>query len=225
MAMRNTPLVEKEFYHIYNRGVDKRNIIQDINDLNRFLQGMEEFNSIKPIGSIYENRERKRGRLASTNEDLKEPLVNLIAYGINQNHFHFILEQVAERGIEKFMHKLGTGHSKYFNTRYKRSGSLFQGKFKSKLVDNNEYLLHLSVYVNLNDRAHNHGRQASTLSASSWNEYINERYDRGICKKDIILGQFNNREEYKKFAESSLDSITERKILLKELEEMDTEIE
>lgn len=215
MAMRNVPLVEKEFYHIYNRGVDKRNILIDIDDLNRFLKGMVEFNVIKPIGSIYENRKRKRGRQAST---IQKPLVNFIAYAINQNHFHFILEQIAERGIEKFMHRLGTGHSKYFNSKHKRSGALFQGKFKAKLIDSNEYLLHLSAYINLNDKAHNRGRQASTLGKTSWNEYVKENYTDSLCKKEMILGQFKNRRKYQEFAESSLKSIVEKKILFEELE-------
>src|SRR3989344_8955788 len=101
--MRDVVFAEKEFYHIYNRGVDGRKIVLDINDLGRFMKSMREFNTIKPIGSIYENRERKRGRRASTITE--KPLVNLIVYAINPNHFHFILEQVAERGIEKFMHR------------------------------------------------------------------------------------------------------------------------
>ena len=136
--MRDIPFVEKEYYHIYNRGVDGRKILLEHKDLERFIKSMREFNTIKPIGSIYENRERKRGSRASTTEG--KPLVKFTVYGINPNHFHFMLEQVSEKGIEKFMHRLGTGFSKYFNAKYKRSGSLFQGKFKAKLIDTNEYL-------------------------------------------------------------------------------------
>ena len=53
--MRKTPFVNKEYYHVFNRGVDKRKVFLDDNDLNRFLQSMDEFNSVAPIGSIYEN--------------------------------------------------------------------------------------------------------------------------------------------------------------------------
>ena len=220
--MRKVSFVEKEFYHIYNRGVDGRKIILDTNDLSRLMKSVLEFNVIKPIGSIYENRKRKRGRQASTVK--KDPLVKFVAYGINPNHFHFILEQVAERGIEKFMHRFGTGFSKYFNTRYQRSGSLFQGKFKAKLIDSNEYLLHLSAYVNLNHIAHSRGRQASTLSRTSWGEYIEDGLVNEFCNKEIILEQFKNKGKYKKFAESSLRSIIERKTLLDELKEVDAEL-
>ncbi len=223
MSIRKVPFVEKEYYHIYNRGVDKRDIFMDALDLNRFMQSMIEFNVVKPIGSIYENSQRKRknqprGSKASTIEK-ETPLVNFIAYGINRNHFHLILEQVAEKGIEKFMHRLGTGHSNYFNARHKRSGSLFQGKFKAKLIDSNEYLLHLSAYINLNDRAHTRGSKASTLSWTSWEEYTDENFSNGICRKEIVLGQFKNKKGYKKFAEESLEGIIKRKILLEELED------
>src|SRR3990167_7805832 len=215
--MRDIPFVEKEYYHIYNRGVDGRKILLEHKDLERLIKSMREFNTIKPIGSIYENRERKRGSRASTTEG--KPLVKFTVYGINPNHFHFMLEQVSEKGIEKFMHRLGTGFSKYFNAKYKRSGSLFQGKFKAKLIDTNEYLLHLSAYINLNHLAHSRGSRASTICQTSWEENMNKNFPEPICAKERILEQFKNRAEYKKFAEESLRGIIERKILLEELEE------
>ena len=58
--MRKTPFVNKEYYHIFNRGVDKRKVFLDGDDLDRFLQSMDEFNSVTPIGSIYENSFNKK---------------------------------------------------------------------------------------------------------------------------------------------------------------------
>ncbi len=210
MAIRKVSFVSGEIYHIYNRGVDKRNIFSHQIDLLRFFQSMQEFNSIDPIGSIFENSFRKGKELGSRTS---KPLVNFIAYCLNQNHYHFILEQVAEKGIEKFMQKLGTGYSKYFNNKYKRSGVLFQGKFKSKHVDSNEYLLHLSVYVNLNNHPDLLGSKASKLefNKSSWHEYDGTLKTGGVCKKDIILEQFKNVKEYETFALSSLEDIVQIK--------------
>src|SRR3989344_2610812 len=149
MSQRKTDFVTGEFYHIYNRGVDKRDIFMDQLDIDRFFQSMEEFNTINPIGSIYENRfvdkKDKSGSKAS-----KSKFVDFFSYCLNPNHFHFFLKQVDDKGVEKFMQRIGTGFAKYFNNRQKRSGSLFQGKFKSKHINSNEYLLHLSVYVNQN---------------------------------------------------------------------------
>ena len=170
--MRKLEFSEGEFYHIYNRGVDKRTIFLKIEDLERFFEGMSLFNNTQSIGSLERNA-RRHG--VSTGEE--DRLVRFIAYCLNPNHFHFILEQVAEKGIAKFMHKLGMGHSKYINTKYKRSGALFQGSFKAIHIDSNEYLLHLSAYINLNHIAHGRGHLVSTLSRTSWEEYIKENFN------------------------------------------------
>ncbi len=207
--MREVVFVEKEFYHIYNRAVDKRNLFNNFGDTERFFNGIEQFNTPKVLGNLL------RGHRVSTDPKL----VNIIAYCVNPNHFHFILEQVEERGIERFMHKLGMGYSKYFNTKYERSGALFQGKFQAKLIDSNGYLLHLSTYINLNHLAHGRGHSVSTLSRTSWDEYTRENFTDGICKKEIVLGQFKNKKEYKKFAEESLEGIIRRKIMLEEFDE------
>ncbi|MBU1247019.1 hypothetical protein KJ973_02070, partial [Patescibacteria group bacterium] len=99
-------------------------------------------------------------------------------------------------------------------------GVLFQGVFKSTHIDSNEYLLHVSAYVNLNNKIHPlRGETPKWVVMSSWGEYIgnkqnkqdkqNDQYD--FCEKDIVLGQFKNNQEYKKFAESSLKDIRENK--------------
>lgn len=217
--MRKTQFVEGEFYHVYNRGVDKRKMFLDEYDYSRFLQGMDEFNVLEPIGSIYENSFLlNRPQLGSRASKLaKKRLVDFVAYCVNPNHYHFILRQNAERGIEKFMHRIGTGYTKYFNHKNQRSGALFQGKFKAIHINSNEYLLHLSAYVNLNNRVH---RLGSPASKSSWEEYKNRKDGgNGLVKGRLILDQFNSFDEYKDFAESSLKNILDRRGIYKELEE------
>ncbi len=205
-----------ELYHVFNRGVDKRIIFEDEQDMQRFFKSLIEFNVVDPIGSLYENSFRQLG---GETPKLTERLVNFVAYCLNPNHFHFILEQLVDGGISEFMKRMG-GYTSYFNNKYERSGSLFQGVFKSVHVDSNEYLLHLSGYVNLNDRAHQLGGETPKLvrSRSSWDEYIDDKIN-GICEKEIVLGQFRNRHEYKEFALSSLRSIMKRKLELKGIED------
>jgi len=152
--MRKIDFTTHEYYHIYNRGVDGRVIFPVPQDIKRFYQSLIEFNTLLPIGSIYENTFRKDGHARDMLDPPQDRLVNFICYCLNPNHFHLILEQVSERGIEKFMHRLGVGYSKYFNQKYKRVGSLFQGTFKAIHVSSNEYLLHLSAYINLNNKIH-----------------------------------------------------------------------
>lgn len=207
--MRKTTFANKEHYHIFNRGADKCAVILDQYDMERFLQSIDEFNSIRPIGSIYENSFRKQkhnGNQLGNSVSKLERLVNIVCYCINQNHYHFILQQLSDKGIEKFMHRFGVGYTKYFNKKYNRSGVLFQGAFKAVHIDSNEYLLHLSAYVNLNNRAHKLG---NSVSKSSWEEYVKGK--NGFCHKDVVLHQFNNGSEYEAFAEKSLEDILLRK--------------
>lgn len=213
--MRNLSFSEKEFYHIYNRGVDKRPIFLEKDDLERFCECMEILNREKPINSF---RDLPRHPVSGKPELAESPkLVKFVAYCLNPNHFHLILEQVAEKGIEKFMHKWEMGHSKYINAKYKRSGALFQGKFKAIYIDSNEYLLHVSAYVNLNNQVHGYGGEA--LTKSSWSEYLSSQSIPGLCEKNIILEQFEDKYKYKQFAESTLLDVVERKKSIKELED------
>ncbi len=208
--MRKIQFENGGYYHVYNRGVDKRKIFLDVRDIKRFFQSMKEFNTIDPIGSIYVNSFRKQKITGAK----KDNLINFICYCLNQNHFHFILQQVNDKGIERFMHKLGSGYSTYFNKKYKRSGVLFQGAYKAKHIDSDAYLLHASAYVNLNHRIK--GKQ-NLLSQSSWDEYVMANQG-NFCNKDVILNQFSSISRYREFAENALQDIRKRKELVRELE-------
>jgi len=193
---RNLEFCTDEFYHICNRGVDKRNIFLDKFDFDRFIEGMDLFNRIESIGSIYENSFIKHPAIVLPTQRL----VSFIAYCINPNHYHFLLEQLVDNGIERFMHRI-SGYSRYFNHKYKRSGALFQGAFKAVRIDDNDYLLHVSAYINLNHLVHGLGYG---VSKSSWEEYLNPGISE-FCKKDLILDQFKNIDDYKKYAEESVE--------------------
>lgn len=214
--MKPRKFINGEFYHVFNRGTDKRNIFVSQFDLKRFLKSLKEFNAIKPAGSLYAisflepNLQSQRR---------KKRLVNIIAYCLNPNHFHLILQQVNKNGISEFLKRLTGGYAWYFNNKNKRSGVLFQGKFKAKHIDSNEYLLHLSAYVNLNNFVHQLSGPTAKLSASSWDEYV-DKTDTFLCKKDIILKQFGDVEEFKEFAQNSLKDIIERKERSKELQKL-----
>lgn len=215
MSIRKVEFATENFYHIYNRGVEKRTIFEEPFDTLRFFKSMILFNSVEPIGSIYEHT----FPLSENKKSKRKPLVGIVAYCLNPNHFHLILTPKVDKGIQMFMHRLGTGYTMYFNEKYKRSGSLFQGVFKATHLDSNEYLLHVSAYVNLNNRVHQLelGGFASKLVKTSWDEYINEDTGGvGICEKDIIIEQFKSPAKYKNFALSALDSIIERKTKEKE---------
>ena len=228
MGIRNIEFAVGEYYHVYNRGVDKRSIFEDKDDVCRFFQSMDEFNTIEAIGGIYKHSFIKKKKVHTKrfthnlNPPAPEPLVYFVAYCLNPNHYHFILKEVAEGGISEFMQRLG-GYTKYFNHRYKRSGVLFQGKFKAKHITTNEYLLYVSCYVNLNNRVHQLRSKASKLVKSSWGEYVGEYVGENaedFCTKKVILDQFKSVIDYKKYAEDSLKIILRNKQSQKELNDL-----
>lgn len=208
MPTRKFSFSTGEYYHIYNRGVDKRVIFKDDSDLNRFFQSMKEFNAEEPIRSIYELEQDRRSSGGRTSKSSDKKLVEFVCYCLNPNHFHFLLRQLVDGGISEFMKRMG-GYVYYFNKKYERSGALYQGKFKASHISSNEYLLHLSAYVNLNDRVHSFGDPTSK-SCSSWNEYSSKNSS-NFCNTDIIVSQFENIQRYRDFAERSLEDIIRRR--------------
>ena len=210
MGNRLIPLENGEYYHIYNRGVDKRQVFMDKYDVLRFLKCMQVFNTVSPIGSL------NKSELPKYFDEDKASLVNIVAYCLNPNHYHFILEQVADGGISEFMKRLSGGYTWYFNNKYERTGALFGGRFKSVHVDSDVYLKHLSAYVNLNFKVHKLSGSTAKLVKSSWEEYSKDK--KGICHKSIVLDQFNSKADYKAFAESAIAEIQKNREELKAIE-------
>lgn len=145
---RTTFFAEGEHYHLYNRGVDKRVVFSSSSDYRRFLMLLYLANSEEDVrignvlkGTKYEDVfVRERGK----------PLVAIGAYCLMPNHFHLLVTPLEKDGISRYMLKLQTGYAMYFNTKNERSGSLFQGPFKSTHADNDRYLQYLYSYIHLN---------------------------------------------------------------------------
>jgi len=216
MGKRKVPFENSEVYHVFNRGVDKRSIFEEEWDSHRFLKSMRLFNTKDPVGSIRNASTQVKAISYSGPAAVRDPLVEIIAYCLNPNHFHLLLRQVSDGGVSEYVKRLSGGYTRYFNDKYERSGVLFQGKFKAVHVGENDQLLYVSAYVNLNFRVHRYSGRTAGLVRSSWDEYrgsVREEF----CQKEIILGQFRNVQEYKHFAEQSLKGMVERKQLEKDL--------
>ncbi len=209
--MRREPFITGEYYHIYNRGVDKREIFTDYLDVLRFFESLREFNDIKVLGSLYQESFRKNNTqlsTRSTKSEKPEPLVEFIAFCVLGNHFHLVVKQMVDGGISKFMQKVLGGYTRYFNERHTRSGALFQGKFKSSHIDNDNYLQKVVVYVNLNFKVHK--KKVSFIQPellSSWCLYV-DGIQNSLLKCNIdenII--YESAEKYKEFAESCVVDI------------------
>lgn len=145
MASRSEAFVPGEIYHCYNRGVDKRTIFEDQQDYVYFLKMMRHFNTSKVLGKL---------RLQENYEPI-DPPVTLLTYCILPNHYHMLLRCNTENGVSKYLQRIGGGYTMYFNQKYQRNGSLFQGKFKSNHIDSDIYLKHILAYVRYNNIIHN----------------------------------------------------------------------
>jgi len=221
--MRKVEFANDEYYHIYNRGVDKRDVFCDEKDYARFLTEIKEFNTIEAFGGLYAKYLRNRNKKIDNGDSVSSvetesplsilALVEIICYCFNPNHYHFILKQLVESGISKFMHKIGVGYSMYFNQKYDRSGALFQGKFKAKHIDTNEYLLWLSGYVNGNAEIHKMSK-ARNYNWCSYPDYLGLRCGT-LCNKEIILSQYKNLEDYENYVNIVIDESEKRKDLEK----------
>lgn len=146
MSERRFSFVSGEYYHIYNRGNSKQVVFQDSYDYVRFQRLLFLSNSSQNFKIEY-IRDKKIDFYESNR---KEKLVAIGAYCLMPNHFHILLTPLIENGVSVFMKKLGTGYSMYFNKKYDRAGSLFEGKFKAKIAEDDEYLKYLFAYIHLN---------------------------------------------------------------------------
>lgn len=146
---RKFPFAVDEFYHLYNRGVDKRKIFWDDHDRQRFLMLLYLCNERETVHL----KNLKRGGTTYRDVfsfDRGKPLVAIGAYCLMPNHFHLLVREVTKGGISLFMQKLLTGYAMYINKRHERSGALFEGRFKSERVHTDNYFHYLYSYIHLN---------------------------------------------------------------------------
>jgi putative transposase len=141
-----------EWYHCYNRGVDKRTTFSSRQDYERFMVGMYAANSVATLhasdlwrssfSEIFSNEavHKKRG----------ETLIDIGAFALMSNHFHILIREKEEGGMSRFMQKLTTGYTMFYNKKHGRSGALFAGAFKSRHVSDDAYLKQVVSYIHLN---------------------------------------------------------------------------
>lgn len=188
-----------EYYHIYNRGNAKDKIFLDSQDYEFFLLRLRQ--NLFPEEDLNVRIQR-----------LPQKSFSLVAYCLMPNHFHLLVRQNNTIPTSKLILKLCSSYSKYFNKKYDRVGHLFQDQFKQVLIGNDAYLTWLSAYIHQNPKVAGIFRDSETYPWSSYNYYLfKQGYIR--CENNIILDQFNNLDEFKKFTDESLAVIKQRKEL------------
>lgn len=203
---RHHNFAEGEFYHIYNRGVDKRVIFPAVKDYERFLYTM--FVASRDHYLSHPARQNGQHATLAKLQDLieHEPLVRVVCFCLMPNHFHFIIENLGENNMTQFMKRLGNSYTKYFNIKYERRGYLFGGVFQSIRIDSNEYLLYLSRYIHRNPLEISGGNTALlTYRWSSLQDYITNNRWRSLLEHSIVLNQFDSPKEYQEYVNTDND--------------------
>lgn len=147
---RKTPFAENEYYHIYSRGVEKRKIFLNTKDYRRFIALLYIMNQNTSFKMDNFLRDKKNNLQNIFREKREKNLVSILSYCLMPNHFHLILYEHAESGISKFMGKLLTAYSMYFNTKYKRSGPLLTRPFRSEHINDESQYMYIFSYIHLN---------------------------------------------------------------------------
>lgn len=135
-------------FHVLNRGVEKRKIFMDKRDYFRFVHGLFLFNTRSPAENttyFLSNDIDLRNRYEE-----QRRIVDVHAWCLMPNHYHLLLSERIDNGLTLFMRKLNIGYANYFNKKYRRSGSLFQGRSKKILIERDAHFLHILHYIHLN---------------------------------------------------------------------------
>src|SRR3989338_10386976 len=182
MATR-LPCVTGEWYHCYNRGVDKRIVFRNTWDYERFLALLYTSNGSE-TDTMSSRFKLDLPSILAEKDDRGDPLVDIAVYCLIPNHAHIVLKQLVDGGIAKFMQKVFTAYTMYFNSRSARTGALFAGTYKAKHIDSDRYLKCVVPYVLLNP---------IELLQPKWKEGVR---DLVAAKKQLLEYQFSNAASF-----------------------------
>ncbi len=200
MPGRKVPLKTGMFYHIYNRGVDKMPIFIDIKSYVRAIGTMNYYahRNIKMKYSDYcKLSDNKKQEILDHHKRMSEYDVDIVCYCFMPNHYHLLLKQRIDGGISRHISRFTNSYTKYFNTRKRRIGPLFQGVFSNKLISTEEQLLYVSRYIHRNPYVAGNVKDIGNMIMypfSSMQNYI--KSDFCIIRPDYLLGKSRNIGDY-----------------------------
>lgn len=210
MPYRKIPLVNGEIYHIFNRSIARQPIFLSDTYYQRAHEVLSYYNNLNPpVRFSHFSRlptSLKNEILKNLNKE-NQKLVEILAFCLMPNHVHFLIKEIREKGITTFMRKFQNSYAKYFNTRTKRSGSLFQSMFKAVRILTEEQLLHVARYIHLNPVTTfilKNVEQLSTYPWSSYPIYIG-KHPKDFISTDEILGFFPNKDKFIEFTKDQVD--------------------
>lgn len=205
MAGRSAILASGETYHVFNRGVEHRQIFGDQRDYKRVVETIDfyQYNPRIKLSDFKNFPADQRSKILQEIHKLPK-IVEIICYCFLPNHFHLLLKQLIDNGISNFVSKFSNSYTKYFNTRNNRDGSLLGGTFKSVRIETPEQLLHISRYIHLNPVI-SYLVKPEYLEYYQWSSFNEFMGSSGFCQKELVLSQFKSSQKYKEFVVDQVD--------------------
>jgi putative transposase len=210
MPAKNKLKIYKEggIYHIYNRGLDGREIFKEQGDYLYFEKLLERYVGAQTSEERPGFKLDRPSVVRHRQEMSLYGFVDVVAYCLMPTHYHLVLRQRDREGMTRLMRRLMTGYVMYYNQKYRRSGPLLENVYRAVVVPDGETLLHLTRMVHLNPVARSVVRfgLVETVTGSTPGEYAYSSYSQYIGKNDKSWVNTTlikmSQEEYKNFAEN-----------------------
>lgn len=207
-TVRKLVFRNEQFYHIFNRGIERRDVFTCKRDLIRAKDLLKFYKHAEiPIrfSQLMLQPVEIRSRMLDAVYQSKK-LVEIHSFCLMPNHFHFLLKQKMEKGVATFTSNFTNAYTKYFNTKNNRLGPLFEGVFKAVLVETDEQLMHLTRYIHLNPVSSSIIAE-DRLKEYPWSSYLDylSIREENIVNKNFVLGMFKNVNEYENFTVDQID--------------------
>lgn len=207
MPRRQEALVSGEYYHIFNRGIDRSVVFRNARDYEYFSSILPYYRFVNSVTkfSRYETLPDVDKTFVHAQQVQSGELVTVYAYAFMPNHFHLVVKQEQEHGIHNWLFKSLNSFSKYINTKRIRKGSLFQGNFQAVRIESDERFLHVVRYVHINPVV------AGMISMESLISYPWTSYSRYFqmspswINTDDVIGMHGSREVFGTFTADQVD--------------------
>jgi len=206
--MRKTIFATGEIYHVFNLGVEKRVTFTDKREYDRGLLTLDfyRFEGVfAGLAQILKLDLEKRNFFLSQLKKNGKKLVDVLGYCLMPNHFHFLVRQLLNGGIPTFVGNFSNSYTRFFNTKHKRIGHLFQGVFKAVKIEDDEQLIHVLRYIHINPVVSSVIKEADleNYPYSSFPEYLGRK--EGFCSKELVSKRFSSIEKFREFTFDQID--------------------
>lgn len=204
MPVRQIPLINGEIYHICNRGINRKPTFITLKDYKRVLLVLKYYQYKElpvRLSRLLVLQKEQQNEILNYLDKENLRLIDIYSYCFMPNHYHFLIRQLTDNGISKFISKFQNSYTKYFNIVHKKEGPLFLDQFKAVRIESGEQLVHVSRYIHINPYTGYVVKDFDSLFNYQWSslsEFVVENTP-SICNKDFILSLFSNEEDYKNF--------------------------